>query len=233
MMGKFRDLGLILLVLVLFALAGFVNYAHENKSKNIVHDAETVTAGHPDQGKDVTMCGSNKAAIFSFIAQACEPEITVKTEIKSAPPHIQVALKQLKSKAGLKNQDKIKVFVEYGNMSKNASICDSGTIVITEGNVIFTKQFPNQLYFILAHELMHWKNGDLSTRYKYCDASLANSRQCEKQADLGGKKLMKAAGYDHCAGGNYWFRWLYRYGDTGKGGSHPSAKERYEYLRCY
>lgn len=169
---------------------------------------------------------------ISSVVLACDDDVT-DSQLKPAPAHMQAAFKRLIKMADLRNADQLRVYVRYGDMSKNASIYDNGLVVMTEGNVVFTQQFPDQLYFILAHEIMHWKHGDLHTRHAYCDKSLANSRSCEKQADLAGKRLMKKAGFDHCSGGNYWFRWLHKYGDTGKGGSHPSAKERYEYLRCY
>lgn len=159
-----------------------------------------------------------------------DDRVSSNKNIRLAPAEYQIPFAVLKRAAGITDK-RVKLYIDYSKKTKNAYIMSNGAVVFHYGEIVYNLKFPQHLYFIMAHELMHWKHGDVGRRWWYCDISDKNSRLCEKQADLAGKRLMKKAKFNHCAGGDYWRRWLNKYGDHPPS-THPSPKQRYEYLRC-
>jgi predicted Zn-dependent protease len=107
-----------------------------------------------------------------------------------------------------------------------------GSIVIHQGELTFNKNHPDAVVYVMAHELAHWSLGHLTTvGHAYCGTTNERHRKCEQAADLWAVDIMEKAGYNKCAAGGLWLRMLQSFGNIG-GVTHPTAKQRYNYLRC-
>ena len=132
----------------------------------------------------------------------------------------QTQFNKLKKAAGSK-VNHAKLYIDTSDMNKDViAYQGTGRIVFTQGEILFNIGHLDQTAHIMAHELGHIANP--------CRGS---SKSCERQADLYAVRLMKKAGLNHCAGGQYWKRMLSIYGNQ-SGPSHPSFRTRYNYLRC-
>jgi hypothetical protein len=172
--------------------------------------------------------------IDDFILQQDTTDLAAieeKRGIHLAPDYLQDVFHKLKKVAGI-TDPRVKLYIDYDDYQPNAAMWPDGAVILTVGEILYTKDHIQQLYFIIAHELAHWHNGDVSHKSLYCSFSDANSRKCEQSADLVGQTFILLAGMDVCAAGDYWVRWIRDNGNFGGGGSHPSPYERYQYLRC-
>jgi len=148
----------------------------------------------------------------------------------NAPIYLQKAFQKLRKTAGFKKHQ-IKLRVNYRVRRASAYISGNGSfaiITISRGELHLNEGYPEQMAFIIAHEIGHFALGHL--RYGRPN-SYADSRRREKAADLYGKRLMGKAGYNVCAAGEYWKRIMKKYGNR-DGKTHPKYSERYRYLRC-
>ncbi len=106
-----------------------------------------------------------------------------------------------------------------------------GSIVLHKGLLTFNRRHPDAIVYVMAHEIGHWVLGHLGWKHPWCASSNRRHKQCEKDADLYAITLMRKAGYNHCAAAENWKRMLYKFGNRG-GSTHPTPRERYNYLRC-
>ncbi len=98
----------------------------------------------------------------------------------------------------------------------------------------FLEGNPDWIAMIMAHEMSHITNGELSTfkRSTFCRMNNANNRQCEKEADLQGQIYAKRAGYDECVGPAVWAKMIKVKGPSPPNSTHPDSADRARYLKC-
>lgn len=98
----------------------------------------------------------------------------------------------------------------------------TGTIYIDTGDIKFCNRNMDCIAFIAAHELGHNVLGHVRGN-DYDD------KQQEKDSDLYAVKLLKKAGYNPCAGADFFKKVLAEYGDAG-GPQHPNNSVRIKYI---
>ena len=156
--------------------------------------------------------------------------VSNKPYITKATPELQRMFDRLKAQAGPAAKN-AKIYINHTSNAIQAITWSDDSIVIHKGELIFNKDYPDQLAFVIGHELGHVVLKHLGWRYPFCRATEKAHRMCEKDADLYGKMLMAKAGYDKCEAAKIWKRMADLFGNL-DGVSHPTYLQRYEYLRC-
>lgn len=153
-----------------------------------------------------------------------------KDVVKKAPKIYQDMADKLHKAARIKAHPKI--YINYNNPDIGGYTIGN-VIVIYVGELRYTRDDPDMLAATMAHEIAHMLlNERMPTLVKQCRKEyFKKNKYCEKRADLIGKDLMRQVGYDQCAAARWFKKLIEREGDGG-GITHPTYKERYEYLRC-
>ena len=97
---------------------------------------------------------------------------------------------------------------------------------IVLGSSFFTLPHFEYELFVLAHEMSHIKMRHNTDRLKDYHK---NSKEFEKEADIMAIKAIKQTKYDACFSAKVWLYFIKLEGNQG-GNTHPTYKERYEYL---
>lgn len=148
---------------------------------------------------------------------------------KSLHDHI-VIFNKLHKVSGVSNYN-IKFYTLFENKGKS-SYKVKDYIVLTSSTILLYKNDPDYIASVLSHELAHsYIDARLPKLSKYCDRTKARTKICERKADLIGAKIMAKAGYDACKAANRWKIFEKTYGNI-ESITHPTPRERYNYLRC-
>lgn len=170
------------------------------------------------------------AALFSVminIAYGAEEDDGVKYKILKAPPDVQMIFDKLLSVSRVPGE--VTLYVSTSPVV-NAYTTPSAEVVVFQGTLNMVMRDNNsadQLAAIMAHEISHYAFKHVGIKGLYCQSSKAANRNCEREADSEGIKLMSDAGFNCEGAAGFWRDSLSRWGDSyTPNSSHPSDTER-------